>query len=187
MVPGISALASACAELVLDLSRVLQPGNPELCGEVPLNLRGVVAKYVNDTTNKVQEVETLGNCSGAAAHPGTVPKQAPGPQMSAPDREPAPGPTASPRSSALEPAVPTADQVIDVTEPAGPNRVQATPSPAPAVPPIDVAALPPSIAPAPIFAAGGPATSGSAVQTPAQNLSSSTVRLAIACLAQHRL
>ena len=182
MVLGTSTLACVCIKLVLALSRVMQPGNPKICGEVPLTLRGIVAKFVNDTTNQVEEVKTLGVCNnGAAARPGTTPEPVLGPVPSArpepaTNREPAPAPTASPGSSASEPSA-KLGQASDMMEPAGPaDRVQVAPLMAPAVPTMDV---PPNIAQEPVLVAESPAAPRTSVPIPTRNPSSSMVRLAI--------
>ena len=167
------------------MPRALRTGNRNLCGDVPLNLRGIVATYLNETTNAVQEIETLGACNGNATRPSTTPKQAPGPLPSAgPDtspsdtnREPALGPTAPAESSASEPSA-RSGQASDMKEPAGPDRLQLEPLPAPAVHTMNVPALPPNTAQRPTLAAANPAASKVPMT---QSPSSSMVRPVIAC------
>lgn len=55
----------------------MQPGNPKLCGKVPLTLRGIVATFVSSTSQNLTEAETLGACNGAAERPGTTPELGP--------------------------------------------------------------------------------------------------------------
>lgn len=90
MVLGISTYPTWWyVTLVIELSRALQTGNPDLCGKVPFNLRGIVATFLNESTLEVREVETLGACNGAAARPGTAPEVGPVPSARPGAPEPA--------------------------------------------------------------------------------------------------
>lgn len=147
--------------MVFDVSRSLQPGNPGLCGKVPVNLRGIVATFVGDTSH-VKQIDTLGACNDPA-RPGTMPPgQAPQP---ATPLQPVPGP----ESSAPEPRARPGPVGVDPLQPA--------PAPEPAFSPMHV----PSPSQVPIPAAPSPAMIGSVVPTAHQRSPNSMVRLAIAC------
>ncbi len=113
--------------------RALQPGNLDLCGEVPLNLRGIVATIVGETAN-VKEIDTLGVCNGRA-RPGFVPELAPGLAPSgtpkpATNEQPQPGPKASPGSDAPQPGARPGQGSRNVNA-AGADPAQAAPGPEP--------------------------------------------------------
>lgn len=163
--------------------RTLQPGNPDLCGEVPLNLRGIVATIVGETAN-VKEIDTLGVCNGRA-RPGTVPEPAPGLAPSgtpkpATNEQPQPGPRASPGSHAPQPGARPGQGSHNVNA-AGADPAQAAPGPEPAVATMPVGSPSPSGAQKPNTAAAGPPTSRSSAPTTPQRTPSPMVRPAASC------
>ena len=68
--------------MMVDMYRPLKPGNPSLCGEVPLSLYGVVSTFISGSPG-VQPIKTLGDCKGPSPDPAPalmhLPSQVPYP------------------------------------------------------------------------------------------------------------